>query len=148
MWAEYEIVRLVRVLSAIREAGNPEELGGVDTVARRLLLSLGLDRAQMEDLIRAADPVRRLPLEQWCALTLGGTIHLAGLCSGHPRLHDGGIVTSPVVSVARRLSLAVTFSGSLYELGQPLPRADWPDGAIDLFAALAQAESAARTQPH
>jgi hypothetical protein len=126
----------VRLLAAMRGAGEPAELMEMRSLMLQLLAENGIGPGRVEELVLAIGPVNRILLHHWCAVAIDRTVHLLGLCSGHPRVADGGVITSPVVGVVPRLKLAITWSGSLYELLHPLPPEHWPEGAVDLFDAF------------
>jgi hypothetical protein len=129
------IERMVRLLAAMRGAGDPAELMETRWQMLQLLAENGVGSRGAEELVRAIGPVERILLDRWCAVELDRMVHLLGLCSRHPRLRDG-VITSPVVAFVPRLRLAITWSGSLYELLRPLPPDEWPDAAVDLFEAF------------
>jgi DNA-binding transcriptional ArsR family regulator len=130
------IERMVRLLAAMRGAGEPAELMETRRQMLQLLAENGVGSRGAEELVRAIGPVDRILLDRWCAVELDRMVHLLGLCSRHPRLRDGGVITSPVVAFVPRLRLAITWSGSLYELLRPLPPEHWPDAAVDLLEAF------------
>jgi len=127
---------MVRLLAAMRGAGDPAELMESRWQMLQLLAENGVGSREAEELVRAIGPVERILLDRWCAVELDRTVHLLGLCSRHTRLRDGGVITSPVIAFVPRLRLAITWSGSLYELLRPLPPDEWPDAAVDLFEAF------------
>jgi hypothetical protein len=127
---------MVRLMAAMRGAGEPAELMESQRQMLQLLAENGVGSREAEELVGAIGLVERILLDRWCAVELDRTVHLLGLCSRHPRLRDGGVITSPVVAFVPRLRLAITWSGSLYELLRPLPPNEWPDAAVDLFDAF------------
>jgi len=127
---------MVRLLAAMRGAGDPAELMESRWQMLQLLAQNGIGSREAEEFVRAIGPVEHILLDRWCAVELDRMVHLLGLCSRHPRLGDGDVITSPVVAFVPRLRLAITWSGSLYELLRPLPPDEWPDAAVDLFEAF------------
>jgi hypothetical protein len=116
-------LRAIRILAAIRAAGDPDELGALAERVCRCMTRSGLRLHEIEHEVAKAE-VHHVRIRYWGTMPddrCEGVFSLVGIVEGHPYIVDGHLaVTSAVLALVPRLRLALTASGRLYELLEPI----------------------------